>query len=140
LRELEMARLRNKAGFTLIEALLSAAILAGAVLVLVAGVTRALGGTRLNRQRELASSLLDRQLSMIDYIGIEEFVELGQMEGEFDEFEGMYRWKVVTEAQDIGFLYKVNITVSWVEGNRPYRVSVDTMLNGRGILETEEAI
>ncbi|HUT31798.1 MAG TPA: hypothetical protein VMX13_18565 [Sedimentisphaerales bacterium] len=134
-----MARLQDKAGFTLVEALLGAAILAGAVLVLVAGVTRALGGTRLNRQRELAASLLDRQLSMIDYIGIEEFMELGRMEGEFDEYEGRYRWKVVTEAQDIGFLYKVNITVSWVEGNRPYSVSVDTMLNGRGILETEEA-
>ena len=136
-----MARLRNKAGFTLVEALLSAAILAGAVLVLVAGTTRALGGTRLNRQRELAASLLDRQLSMIDYIGIEEFIELGQMEGEFDEFEGMYGWKVVTEAQDIGLLYKVSITVSWIESNRPYSVSVDTLLNGRGIgLETEESI
>jgi type II secretory pathway pseudopilin PulG len=136
-----MARLRNKAGFTLVEALLSAAILAGAVLVLVAGTTRALGGTRLNRQRELAASLLDRQLSMIDYIGIEEFIELGQMEGEFDEFEGRYGWKVVTEAQDIGLLYKVSITVSWIESNRPYSVSVDTMLNGRGVnLETEDAI
>ena len=136
-----MARLRNKAGFTLVEALLSAAILAGAVLVLVAGTTRALGGTRLNRQRELAASLLDRQLSMIDYIGIEEFIELGQMEGEFDEFEGRYGWKVVTEAQDIGLLYKVSITVSWIESNRPYSVSVDTLLNGRGIgLETEESI
>jgi hypothetical protein len=131
-------RAKLRAGFTLIEAIAGAGILAFAVIMLVAGTTRALAGARLNRQRELAAALLDRQLAMIDYIGIEEFIELGQMEGEFDEFEGEYVWEVAVEPELIGNLYKVSMTVMWVDGNRPYSISVDTKLNGRGIaLETE---
>jgi hypothetical protein len=33
-----------------------------------------LRGTRLNRQYETAATLLDRQLTMIDYLGVEEFI------------------------------------------------------------------
>jgi len=132
---------KTRAGFTLVETVLGAAILAFAVIMLVAGTTRALAGARLNRQRELAAALLDRQLAMIDYIGIEEFIELGQMEGEFDEFDGRYGWQVVTEPQVIGTLYKVSITVAWVDGDRPYSLTVDTMLNGRlTVLETENTL
>jgi type II secretory pathway pseudopilin PulG len=95
-------RAKLRAGFTLIEAIAGAGILAFAVIMLVAGTTRALAGARLNRQRELAAALLDRQLAMIDYIGIEEFIELGQMEGEFDEFEGEYVWEVAVEPERAG--------------------------------------
>jgi hypothetical protein len=137
-KELKRSRAKSEAGFTLIEAIAGAAILAFAVIMLVAGTTRALAGARLNRQRELAAALLDRQLAMIDYIGIEEFIELGQMEGEFDEFDGGYVWEVTVEPELIGNLYKVSIAVSWMDGNRVYNISVDTKLNGRGIaLETE---
>lgn len=137
--KLERQRLKRRAGFTLVETVLGAGILAFAVIMLVAGTTRALAGARLNRQRELAAALLDRQLTMIDYIGIEEFIEFGQTEGEFDEYEGRYGWQVVAEPQLIGNLYKVSMTVSWLDGNRPYSISVDTMLNGRlAAEETEE--
>ncbi|MHC4616717.1 MAG: type IV pilus modification PilV family protein [Planctomycetota bacterium] len=120
-------------GFALVEALAASIILCLAVIVLAAGSTQCLSATRLNRQREVASALADKQLTMIDYVGIEEFVELGQTEGEFEEFERGYRWKAVTEARAIDNLYKVTVTVSWIERNRPYSVSVDTMLNGRGM-------
>ncbi|MHC4888262.1 MAG: hypothetical protein ACYTEO_02220, partial [Planctomycetota bacterium] len=75
---------------------------------------------------------------MIDYLGVDNFIDSGQTEGEFEESEPAYRWKVITESQDIDNLYRVKITVSWVERKRPYSISVDTMLNGTGMLvETE---
>lgn len=120
-------------GFTLVETMVASVILCGAVLALGAISTRCLSETRLNRQYEVASALLDKQLTMIDYFGIEEFIELGQMEGEFEDVAGYY-WKVVTVSQGIDNLYQVNITVSWVERNRLRSVSVDTMLNGKGML------
>ncbi|MHC4685275.1 MAG: hypothetical protein ACYTBX_06885, partial [Planctomycetota bacterium] len=83
-----------------------------------------------NRRYEMATALIDKQLSLIDYVGIDEFIELGQMEGVFEEVEPEYRWEVVTEYQDIDSLYLVAITVSWVEHNRPYSISADTMLDG----------
>ena len=120
----------NKKGFSLIETLVASAILSGAVLTLGAISTMSLSGTRLNRRYEMALSLIDKQLSLIDYVGIDEFVELGQMEGDFEEIEPGYHWEVVTEYQDIDSLYLVTITVSWVDGRRPYSLSVDTMLDG----------
>jgi len=120
----------NRKGFTLVEAAVASTILCGAVLTVGAISTSSLSGTRLNRQYEAAVSLIDKQLSLIDYVGIDEFVELGQMEGDFAEIEPGYHWAVVTEYQDIDSLYLVTITVSWVEHNRPYSISVDTMLDG----------
>jgi len=120
----------NRKGFTLVEAAVASTILCGAVLTVGAISTSSLRGTRLNRQYETAVSLIDKQLSLIDYVGIDEFVELGQMEGDVTEVEPGYHWEVVTEYQDIDSLYLVTITVSWVEHNRPYSISVDTMLDG----------
>jgi Tfp pilus assembly protein PilE len=129
---------RNKRGFTLVETITASVILCGSVLAVGAISTRSLGETRLNRQYEVAAALADKQLAMIDYVGVEEFIELGQMEGDFEEPEPGYRWEVVTESQDVDNLYLVNITVSWVERKRPYTISVDTMLNGTGMFVDTE--
>ncbi len=122
--------IKNKKGFSLIETLVASAILSGAVLTLGAISTMSVSGTRLNRRYEVAASLLDKQLNLMDYIGIDEFIDLGQMEGVFEGYEPTYHWEVVTEYQDIDSLYLVTITVSWVDGNRPYSISADTMLDG----------
>ena len=120
----------NKKGFSLIETLVASVILSGAVLTIGAISTIAVKGTRVNRRYEIAASLLDKQLNTIDYMGIDEFIERGQTEGVFEEYEEAYRWRVETEYQDIDSLYLVRITVSWVDGSRPYNVTVDTMLDG----------
>lgn len=126
-----MARIKtNRKGFTLIEAAVASTILCGAVLTVGAISTSSLSGTRLNRQYEAALSLIDKQLSLIDFVGIDEFIELGKMEGDFEELEPSYHWEVVTEYQDIDSLYLVTITVSWLERNRLYSISADTMLDG----------
>jgi len=131
----------NKKGFSLIETLVASAILSGAVLTVGAISTMSLSGARLNRRYEMAASLIDKQLSLIDYIGIDEFIEIGQMEGVFEEIEPEYHWKVTTEYQDIDSLYLVTITVSWIDGNRPYSLSVDTMLDGISVyIEVEVSL
>ena len=127
---MSLRKKRDKKGFTLVETVTSSAILCGAVLVLTATTTRSLIATRLNRQYEIAASIVDKQLSLLDYIGIDDFIELGRAEGVVEDFEPGYRWEVDTEYQGIDSLYLVTITVTWVERNRPYSVSVQTMLNG----------
>jgi len=123
---------KNKCGFTLVETILAGTILSGAVLALVVISARSLGGTRLNREYETAGALADRQLTLIDYIGVENFIESGQTEGAFEGYEPVYYWEVTAEYQEIDNLYLVNVTISWVERNRPYSISVETMLNGAG--------
>ena len=121
-------------GFNLVETLVAGMILSGAVLTLGAISTNALTGTRLNRHYEVAASLVERQLTLIDFAGIDEFIEAGQMEGLFEEFDPGYRWEVTTEYEGTDSLYLVTITVSWMEGKRPYSMTVQTMLNGASLV------
>ena len=126
-------------GFTLVEVVASSIILCGAVMIVGAIGTQALTGTHLNRRYEMAASLVDKQLSLIDYIGIDSIVEMGQAEGEYEDSGYTYNWKIDTEYQEIDSLYLVTLTVSWVDRNRPYSISVDTMLNGETLSEESSA-
>ncbi len=119
-------------GFNLVEALVATMILSSAVLTLGAIGTNALSGTRLHRHYEVAAALIDKQLSLIDYMGIDQFIQMGQMEGIVEELEPGYQWSVTTEYQGVDNLYLVGISVSWLEGRRPYRVTAQTMLDGTG--------
>jgi hypothetical protein len=102
----------------------------GAVLTIGAICSRSLTNTRLNRRYETALSLINRQLSIIDYIGIDEFLNIGDMDGEFEGYEPRYTWNVYTQYDEIDSLYFLTITVSWLEHTRVHNVSVDTMFNG----------
>ena len=101
--------------------------------------TKTLIGTRLNRRYEMAASLIDKQLSLIDCIGIDSIVEMGRMDGEFEDSGYLYNWQIETEYQEIDSLYLVTVTASWVEGNRPYSLSVDTMLDGETLMDESGA-
>ncbi len=120
----------HSGGFNLVEALVATMILSGAVLTLGAISTNALSGTRLHRHYEMAAALIDKQLSLIDYLGIDAFIEAGQTEGMVEEMEPAFHWSVATEYQNTDDLYLVAITVTWLEGLRPYSVTVQTMLDG----------
>ena len=126
-------------GFTLVEVVASSIILCGAVMIVGAIGTQALTGTHLNRRYEMAASLADKQLSLIDYIGIDSIVEMGQAEGEYEDSNYTYNWRIDTEYQEIDSLYLVTLTVSWIDRNRPYSISVDTMLNGETLSEESSA-
>jgi hypothetical protein len=134
------AKKTNRKGFTLVEVISASIILCGAVMIIGAIGTKTLIGTRLNRRYEMAASLIDKQLSLIDYIGIDSIVEMGRMDGEFEDSGYLYNWQVETEYQEIDSLYLVTVTASWVEGNRPYSISVDTMLDGETLMEESGAI
>jgi type II secretory pathway pseudopilin PulG len=133
-----MKRNKSKRGFTLVETIVASTILCGAVLAIGAICTKSLTGTRLNRRYETAFTLIDRQLSLIDYLGIDEFIAIGQTEGSFEEYAPGYTWRVMTQYEDIDSLYLVTITVSWIEHNRIHSVSMDTMLDGVSLYSDTE--
>ena len=130
-----MSGRKKREGFTLVEVIASSIILCGAVMIVGAIGTQALTGTHLNRRYEAAASLADKQLSLIDYIGIDSIVKMGQLEGEYEEAGCTYNWSINTEYQEIDGLYLVTLTIGWVDRNHPYSISIDTMLNGETLSE-----
>jgi len=121
---------KNARGFTLVEVIAASIILCGVVMIAGTIGTRSLVGTRLNRRYEAAASLADKQLSLIEYVGIDSLVETGGLDGDFDESGDSYHWEVATEYQEIDNLYLVTITVTWVEAGHPYNFVADTMFDG----------
>lgn len=126
-----MTRTRNNTkGFTLVEIIAASIILCGVVMIAGAIGTRSLVGAKLDRRYETAASVADKQLSLIEYVGIDSIVEMGGLDGDFDDSGNAYHWEIVTEYQEIDNLYLVTITVTWVEAGRPYRFIADTMFDG----------
>ena len=119
-----------RSGFNLIETIVASVILSGAVLALGAISSRGLMDTRLNRHHEVAASVIDKQLTLIDAMGIDQFIEQGQSEGIIEELEPGYTWAVSTEYYGIDNVYLVTVTVGWLERNRPRQLVAQTMLNG----------
>ncbi len=126
-------------GFTLAEALAASTILSGAVLTMVAIGTQCISNTRNNRNYERAVLLADRQLAIIDYVGIDDFIEMGRMQGVIEDYQPGFAWNVVATYQEIDGLYLVSLTMTWVEGGKPRTLVVDTMLNGTNPYEQEES-
>jgi type II secretory pathway pseudopilin PulG len=120
-------------GFSLIETVVAAMILCGAVVALGAVSTNVLRDSRVNQHYEAAASVLERQFTLIDATGIDQFIETDQMEGVYDQAEPGYRWRVETEYKEIDDLYLVTVTVEWMEGSRPYRVVGQTFLDGTSL-------
>lgn len=124
----------RQAGFNLVETIVASMILSGAVLTLSSISTHAVVGTRLNQHYQAAASIAETKLVQIDVMGITEFIESGQTEG-FEEMPAPgYRWAVATSYQGTDNVYLVSITISWLEGKRPYEFTVETMLNGTSSL------
>ncbi|MEN6577383.1 MAG: hypothetical protein ABFD90_13655 [Phycisphaerales bacterium] len=131
-----------KLGFSLVETLAASMILSGAVLTLGAISTNALTSTRLHRHYEQAAAVIDQQLNLIDFMGIDKFIEAGQLEGVSDQFKPGYQWAVTTEYTGTDNLYMVKITVTWLEGKRSHSITAQTMLNGASLASstgTEES-
>ena len=104
--------------------------------------TNSFRGVKLNRENELAWDMLDKQLTMIDFIGIDAFIESGETTGLFEDEGGgdpTHYWDVEVTAMEIGYLYSVNIIVGWGEGSRLREVSLTTMFNGQDPTEDMEA-
>jgi type II secretory pathway pseudopilin PulG len=124
-------------GFSLVETLMATLILSGSVLALATISTNALTDTTRNTHYEQAAAVIDQQLSMIDYVGIDQFLKLEQTEGDNEDFGTAYHWKVSTEYEGTDNLYIVTIMVTWAERNRPYSVTAQTMLDGTGLTATK---
>ena len=118
-------------GFTLLEALVASVMLAGAVVTLCGINTRCLSQTRLNRAYDEAWHILDRQMTLIEYSGIDAFIDEDVAGGEIEQFGRTYNWQAAVSTLEIGNLYRVTLAVSWEFGSRTYSVQATTEFNGK---------
>ena len=135
-----MTKSNNRKGFSLIEMIVASIVLSLAVVSVCAVSTKSMAAVKSNRDYEVAWDLLDRQFTIIDYMGIEEFIEEEQLSGQFEgsEDEIVHYWTAEYEEGEYDNLYNLDITISWGASNRLRSISASTILNGSGILSEEE--
>ncbi|MFC1760890.1 hypothetical protein ACFL6U_02290 [Planctomycetota bacterium] len=131
-----MRNRHTQCGFNLLETLVASMILSGTVVTVASLSTRSLQGIGRHQAYEAAVQLADRQLRIIDYVGVDRFLEKGQTEGVFEEPAPGYQWSVLAESMDYGLLYSVTVTLSWVDRGGQRSLSVSTRLNGTGMVDT----
>ena len=106
---------RKAKGFSLVEMIAASVILSGGVVAICALNTSSFTSVRANRQRENAWAVLDRQLTIIDYMGLDEFMNLRQFTGQIGPTEQdstLYNWS--TE-----FSEGMNDNLYRLQGTRP---------------------
>jgi len=116
----------SKRAFTLVEALVATIILAGGVVSVSALNSRCLRRTLLNQQLDRAWQLMDHQLTLIDAMGIETFIEQRINQGEMNDENLIYTWEVVIDVHEIEGLYPVTMTISWFRGDQPKMITAST--------------
>ena len=120
---------RGKKGFTLVEAITATVILSFSVVVLAGIATRGLQSSKAMSVYERAWDVADRQLTIIDYIGVGKYIVQGPMEGVYEDGEIKFSWKAdVSQMEDSSFLYDVKMSLLWSFGRKNQSIVVQTRL------------
>ena len=139
---------KSEKAFSLVEVIVASIILSTAVVALCAVGNKSMIGVKSNREYEQAWELMDKQLTMISSVGIDQFLEADQLEGQVGEegdsqsqSEGQvdqantHYWTAQVQEGEADNLYEVTLTISWGPENRPRSISVTTRFNGQGTFE-----
>ena len=119
-------------GFTLIEIVVTLAILSLALPTLLRSFTEAAKGQALAENRTTALYLLKFQMATIETEG---YPDIGEENGEFGE-DSRFRWHSDiqdVESEEIEGLRLVTVTVTWQERGRERSISTSTYLADRQI-------
>lgn len=129
-------------GFTMLETLVAALILSLSVVTVAALFSRSLAAVSELDEYERAWSLVDRQFTLIDQMGIEEFINSGELTGFFESDEGDgggYWFSADVTPTDSDGLYRINLTVYWGDEQQPRQVVCSSIFSGSSeLLEGED--
>ena len=121
---------RNKKSFTLVETIAAALLLSLSVVVLAGISVHSLRTAQSITINEQAWDLVDRQLNMVDYIGVRKYILSGPTEGKFEGEGATFDWKLSISEATLDFLYEVTVTVGWIEQQRYKKIQAQTRLSG----------
>lgn len=123
-------------GFTLVEILVTLAILAAVLPALLNAFASAARNQALSDNSTTALYLLKFQMAQIEMEG---FPDVGEASGEFGE-NSRYRWDSVVEdieSEDIENVRRVQVTVTWIHKSRERSMAMTTFVADRQKSQTQ---
>ena len=123
---------RTKRGFTLIEIMLTVAILSFGLVIILQSFATALDGLKRTRGVSVASSLLEEKMEeLTEKAKEEEGMVEGPLSGEFDQEYKGYKWNVSVNPGADADLNELELTVSWTDGETPRSLSAVTYVDAK---------
>ena len=123
-------------GFTLVEILVTLAILAAVLPALLNAFASAARNQALSDNSTTALYLLKFQMAQIEMEG---FPDVGEASGEFGE-NSRYRWDSViedVESEEIENVRRIQVTVTWIHKSRERSMSMTTFVADRQKSQTQ---
>jgi prepilin-type N-terminal cleavage/methylation domain-containing protein len=129
----KVSKLVSRKGFSLIEVLAAAVLLGSGIVALSSMSNKSVTAVQKNREYELAWDILDRQMAVVDCMGVDAFAEMKELEGQIgDEESGqtVYYWQMDIDYGPYDTVYVVNLSLSWGEMAKEKTIRCSTILNG----------
>jgi type II secretion system protein I len=126
----------EKDGFTLVEVLVTLAILAAVLPALLQAFASAARTQGLSDNRTTALYLLKYRMAEIEMDG---YPDVGDESDEFGE-NTRYRWRSVVEdvdSEDVENIRRVQVTVTWIHRNRERSISMSTYIADRQMPQSQ---
>lgn len=120
----------DQKSFTLIETIAAVLVLSISVVVLAGISVNSLRTARSITMNEQAWDLADRQLTMVDFIGVRNYLLSGSTEGVFEGEGTSFGWTVRISETALASLYDVTVTIFWMEQQRHKQIHAQTRLSG----------
>ena len=127
----------EKNGFTLVEILVTLAILAAVLPALLNAFASAARNQALSDNTTTALYLLKDRMAEIEMGG---YPDVGEQTGEFGE-NSRYRWSSIVEdieSEEVENVRRVQVTVLWQHNNRERSMSMTTFIADRQKSETQQ--
>jgi type II secretory pathway pseudopilin PulG len=117
-------------GFSLIETLVAAGLLATATVTVCTLGAKSLSSLRVHQEYEKAWDILDRQMVLIEQIGVQTLVNNPNASGVINDQQSgqQWRWQAEVEPLEIENLYSLSMTLEWVSDYTTRRIQCDTRL------------
>ncbi len=127
----------EKDGFTLVETLVTLAILAAVLPALLQAFASAARNQGLSDNSTTALYLLKFRMAEIEMNG---YPDVGEENGEFGE-NTRYRWRSIVEeidSEDVENIRRVEVTVTWIHRNRERSMSMSTYMADRQMSQNSD--
>jgi len=123
----------HRKGMSLVEMVAASTILSLGVVTVSTLSIKSVARVRENQAEETAWDILDRQLTTIDYVGVDAFLRAGQLSGTLGSESnplGRYEWEAAVDEGAIDGLYTVTIVIRWGPEGRKRQIMASTVMSG----------
>jgi Tfp pilus assembly protein PilV len=128
-------------GFSLIETLVAAGLLATATVTICTLGAKSLSSLRAHQDYEKAWDILDRQMVLIEQLGVQTLVNNPKASGVINDQQSgqQWQWRVSVEPLEIERLYSLSMTLEWVSDGKARRIQCDTRLRAAEDIVTTDS-